>query len=664
MYGRGLMNGLGLCGLCLSLMACQNLSEEERIFNSGSATMVTKATHQDVDADGVVDLAMLVYTVNVDEGTVTSFDSVTGEVLFEIEVGGEPTRIARAGERLFVTLRNQQGLAVLSTGSQGEMSIDAVLSTGVEPYGVVASQDGERVFVANSMDNRVDELDPNTLEWLRSFEVSGMPKWLAIHPSGKALYVGSQHGDSIHVVDLKQGSVRLMSLPQIDSFTTDETGANRTIELTERVTGDMAVTPDGKALGIPALYVNNTTGAQLQNGLPVFPYYTGAGVSLSRFNPVVVTVPLGGDGGIEAKKSSAGLAIGFAGSAEASSLRRSYVSSLTATPDSLAFVGTMESSNSVFLYPTYNTGRSAADREIEVRHTTNFETEGVGPRGVVFTGNEQAFVHSFLDRSISDLNYNVGRLDLKNVIQEQGRTVSFWANRDLLRTGAEHHQPLTASMGELTLSEQGRRLFYSAVDTDLMAEGGGVSCSTCHFDNGVDGISWQLPSGRRNTPYLAGGFEGTHRPVTWTDEDIETVAEEAIDTVNERMGGSGVDGAKAYLLGEFIEGMRVVNPTVEADSMAALRGKAIFESEETGCAGCHNGPLLTDGYDTDMLTSNGQMLRTRALVGLGASAPYLHNGSVNTLEDLVELAPYIGMGNTTHLSDNEVADLVAYLKSL
>ena len=51
-------------------------------------------------------------------------------------------------------------------------------------------------------------------------------------------------------------------------------------------------------------------------------------------------------------------------------------------------------------------------------------------------------------------------------------------------------------------------------------------------------------------------------------------------------------------------------------------------------------------------------------VGIAASAPYLHDGSAQTLEDVVLSARDGAMGYTGGLSEREIQALVAYLETL
>lgn len=119
-------------------------------------------------------------------------------------------------------------------------------------------------------------------------------------------------------------------------------------------------------------------------------------------------------------------------------------------------------------------------------------------------------------------------------------------------------------------------------------------------------------------------------------------------------------------------------PAGSFDPAAAARGKALFNGAAT-CATCHTGDALTDANarlhpPTDVVSEpepNGapsyasrsatKQYRTAPLHGLWQHAPYFHNGSAATLEDVVRT---YNQKKSLGLPDNQIADLVQYLKSL
>jgi mono/diheme cytochrome c family protein len=113
-------------------------------------------------------------------------------------------------------------------------------------------------------------------------------------------------------------------------------------------------------------------------------------------------------------------------------------------------------------------------------------------------------------------------------------------------------------------------------------------------------------------------------------------------------------------------------PAGSYDAAAATRGQAVFAGAGQ-CAGCHVGSTFTDANTTlhqpsEIPTdpthaerSATKMYRTTPLRALWQHAPYFHDGSAATLEDVVQrYDDAFGLD----LSPAEKADLIEYLKSL
>ena len=128
-------------------------------------------------------------------------------------------------------------------------------------------------------------------------------------------------------------------------------------------------------------------------------------------------------------------------------------------------------------------------------------------------------------------------------------------------------------------------------------------------------------------------------------------------------------------------------------SEQARSGWEIF-SEKAKCINCHDGLLLTDlqyhnvgiGMDKDNPDVGRSKVsgdekdtgafKTPTLMDISKSAPYMHDGSVATLEEAVDLMTSGGKPNQwldeenlkdakdANLSDDEKADLVAFLRAL
>lgn len=116
-------------------------------------------------------------------------------------------------------------------------------------------------------------------------------------------------------------------------------------------------------------------------------------------------------------------------------------------------------------------------------------------------------------------------------------------------------------------------------------------------------------------------------------------------------------------------------PAGSFDASAAVRGKLVFEGAGR-CANCHTGALFTDANSTlhppgDSMAepespsyasrSASKQYRTSPLKGAWQHAPYFHDGSAATLNDVAQTYnSRLSLG----LSDQQIADLAQYLKSL
>jgi cytochrome c5 len=116
-------------------------------------------------------------------------------------------------------------------------------------------------------------------------------------------------------------------------------------------------------------------------------------------------------------------------------------------------------------------------------------------------------------------------------------------------------------------------------------------------------------------------------------------------------------------------------PTGSFNVAAAERGKALF-SGKAQCATCHSGPLFSDNtidgrlhpqsasvaVDKDYVNRSAtKQWRVTPLKGLWQHPPYFHDGSAETLAEVVER---YNSENNLNLSTSEKADLTEYLKSI
>jgi len=94
-----------------------------------------------------------------------------------------------------------------------------------------------------------------------------------------------------------------------------------------------------------------------------------------------------------------------------------------------------------------------------------------------------------------------------------------------------------------------------------------------------------------------------------------------------------------------------------------------------GCTACHNGPVLSDGnfhkfkwnddlgrYRVTKNPADKYKFRTAQLLNVGVTAPYFHDGSVNSLEEAVKIMAEKELGKK--ISDADARKIAEFLRSL
>ncbi|MEZ4321468.1 MAG: cytochrome c peroxidase [Myxococcota bacterium] len=668
---KNVLGPLSSLALALALAGCSTTTPllEDARFPTGSRTMVANT-----DYTGL-------YQVNVDEGSVSSTPLSTADPqILELGAGTEPTRIANVGERLYVTLRGTGEVAVLTETATGLQEDGPRIRVGAEPVGIVANEAGTAVYVAVSLENKVVHIDPATNEVVGEIEVGTDPRWLAIHPHGRRLYIGNARGSEVSSAELDEdgnpnGTIDVVPLP-----TTRRTVEYELFEPTGRVMGDIVVDPFGEALLVPAMYVDNQS---LQPGLqptqdPTTGYYVNPKPGVGRFNSALVRIPLRDNGNPVAGDAEAIFLAGFVEQQFVTETIRSYPNAVSVSPDGLHYAVSMEASDAVVLVGALDFDRGAVDDfwieaaedaratehgYTEHPHTTIDLRRESGPRSVVWLDAEQAWVHDWMNVSATDLAPG----DAMRKVAERGRHGLDDVDSQSARALSTSEMPRDLTVfhdgsAESRALQNGRRLFYGARVDDMVVTGSGVSCSTCHSEGRDDGLTWQLGDERRQTPSLAGTVSATH-PVTWTG-NVESVAAEAELTSLIRMGGIDMASSEYQDIQRFVDWTRpVILPDANLSDPRIAEGEALFNREDVGCASCHMpGSAFTSPEHHAMYGL--AAVNTPTLLGIAATAPYLHDGRAATLRDVLELSRSGEMGDTSMLSTTEMDALEAYLKSL
>jgi len=599
---------------------------------TGSSTI---ASHQDLG---------LIYALNEGDRTLSRLITLTGDATV-LPLAGRPGRVAALNGRVYVTLRDDRSIQVFEETGSGLVDL-GTHAIGHEPLGLVAHHRSGRLFVALAGADQVLEVGAGTLQVSRSWEVPGQPRWLAVHPDGCNLYVASAQGGRLSHVDLVDEVVTPLALPAL--IRDDGHPAALRVSLT----GDPAISPDGSTLLVPSFYVDVETPADAEDTPQTYappPAWTE-----QRLNPVAVRVRLQEGRPVE-DSPDALLLVAPSAHGEGALPLRSYPASMSFFADAHTALATLEGSAAVVAFR-----HAAEDAEVEVivRDSGALAPPRLavetcaGPRGLVLDPDGVPWVHCLLDQAVAALDTDAiadGLAELTSWTVDANRFVDT-ATAAAYATGAE---PLPAEL------DLGRRLFYDAIDPRISRPGTGVSCATCHFDGGTDGATWPLLNGPRQTPSLAGEVSATV-PLTWTG-DVDSIESEAHRTSTVLMGGTGLPATDLEGLRTWVDQTPLPDRDPGAGEESVARGETLFQDPTLGCADCHPAPLFTDGLNHAQATLT---VNTPTLLGIGATAPYWHDGRSPTLAELLQDPPNADHAGAAGLGEPDLADLEAYLRAL
>jgi DNA-binding beta-propeller fold protein YncE len=208
--------------------------------------------------------------------------------------------------------------------------------------------------------------------------------------------------------------------------------------------------------------------------------------------------------------------------------------------------------------------------------------------------------------------------------------------------------------------DSGREMFHMQTPV-------GIACASCHPEGHDDGLTWKFAFGSRRTQNVSGGILA-RAPYHWVG-DMTNLTTLMNDVFAVRMAAGPTTHSQQVSLGPWLDRIPAPAPVAALDQVAADRGRVLFESQELACVSCHNGPQLTN--NTKVNVGTGGTFKVPSLIGIGARAPFLHDGCAATLTDrFATCGTTAGVGSvdlhgrTSQLDAAQIADLVAYLETL
>ena len=585
---------------------------------------------------------------NPDSGSVSVVDTASHQVVAEIAVGITPRSVAIDGDgRVYVA---NEGSDTLSLVDLAGPTVTATVPVGDRPVAVALSPDGRILAVSEMGADTVRFLDAKTLASVSSHAVPDRPYGLAFAPDGGILLVSHLLRGDVTALPVRPYVRHLPALFHGESAAHSALGGAAPSDDTP----DAACPPASVGCTIPTWPNVAPAPAVVINGAGTRAYLPqtmahGQGLNVQFDNTVFPKV--------------------------------SVLNLETWTHQTVEHISLPETDRPVGL--PWDVALAQDGRELWVVNAASNDLSvvdisapaapapiahipvGANPRGIVLSpSGATAYVNNTLAGTVSVID-----------------TAAYTVTATITTT--------TIPLPPLLL--EGKRLFYSSAEPDV-ARAAWIACNSCHVEGEHDGRTWLLqylgdvpigatPVITRNTTSLLGMIE-TY-PLRWSAEWDES-ADSEFSIRFEQFGEGLIDGEMHPTLGTpnqgrsdeldalaaFIDSLALPERT-HTLTPAELRGEAIFESPEAQCADCHPPPLYTDLQRHDVGTANaageyfGPLIDTPTLRFLYDSAPYLHDGSAPTLMDVLTTAnPGDAHGVTGHLTDQQLADLVVFLRSL
>lgn len=621
----------------------------------------------------------LLYVLDTDNEAVLVVDTATRAMVTEIKVGRAPERILVGDDdTLYVSNRGSRSISVFHRDDWSQVVEVAV---GVEPVGLAADRSTLYVVNGTARDNSefgtLMAIDRATLSTRWEVPVGEEPRGVTLLPGNRALVTLAKKGD-VAVVSLADRQVirsgtdlyekaneRTRTAPT-RSPSPDFGTSFKPRTFHPRAMLDAIVSPDEKRVYAPMLWSSEAALSSDGSTTPTGGRGSYGGGGSCGGGVVVAGVATFEADSVEPRADDpndcppADQTADFPPSALHGPFTTTGRSIPIQGPSAAAidptgswlFVVNRESHNVAVLPAHRRTDDSGTMRGGTV-DPNRLTQVGAGANGIALTRDgKTAYVYNAFDHTVSVL----GSAPDQGVVE----TARFKVTEDVL-------PPAVVA---------GRKMFFDAQDSKMTAAGTDMACSSCHTEAREDGHVWMFPDGPRQTPSLAGRMLMQTAPFHWSGE-FPTLQDFMDHTVQLRMGGSGLGTTETEAMAAFISSMRAPDNANkrETPTEAQLRGAQVFVAAD--CNRCHAGVTTTnnDFADVGTFVTSGPVVDDRvklakglnvpSLLGVARTAPYLHDGSASTLKDrLVKDKNSNRHGLTASLTDQQMDDLVEYLKSL
>jgi len=573
------------------------------------------------------------------------------------------------GARLYVLCQGSEEIRVLDAASYAVIKDIAV---GRVPRGFSLSPDGARLFVTNSWDDTLSVIDTKALAVVATWPVGSEPSSVVEDRAGKQLFVANRISNDIAVLDA-------------------QTGVEEKRLLAGRGSSYLTLSPDGSKIYATHIYPNPS------------PHRTAPESEITVIDAaravVVDRMPLHEIAGVFHLAVSADGRLGAVAEYHPKNLvPLAHLEHGGAFEDTLTVFGAdVGKSVEVPLdelerYAAQPFGVAIAPDKSRIYITCG----GSEMVTVVDVPRLLRFIHAhpapFMQDLSASANYVVARIPVGMnprglTLTRDGRRLLV-ANRlddtlSVIDTSTNHVASTIQLAGPKAISvkRRGEQTFYTARQSFQ----GQIGCASCHIDSTFDGLTWDLePDGFGRDIVdnkLLEGVKDT-QPYKWNGGNPNLPTECGPRTEKYFWRAEQYDD---LTLADLVVYIRSLQPRPNRWKLpgremtpAQERGLAVFSRdvdkfgkpipEANRCSYCHSGPKGTNqklfDVGTRKSTDNSGMLKSAPLTGIALTAPYLHDGSARTLEEIWTVYnPEDKHGRTNDLTKDELNDLIEYLRT-
>jgi len=146
------------------------------------------------------------YVANFGDGTVTVIDVTGNAVVTTVPVGTQPYAVLASPDGSKIYVSDEYANTVLVMNAATNMVI-ATLPVGTAPSGLAISPDGTQLYVVNNYSNNVLAINTLTYATLFNTKVGSNPQALALSPDGNTIYVTNSVSNTVSAINTTSGAI-------------------------------------------------------------------------------------------------------------------------------------------------------------------------------------------------------------------------------------------------------------------------------------------------------------------------------------------------------------------------------------------------------------------------------------------------------------------------